>query len=85
MPAEFDIVVDGSAVRARGDWTIAAAMLNAGRSGFRRAVCGEVRGPLCGMGICFECRVTVDGQSDVRACVTACRPGQEITTGAGDE
>jgi len=84
VPAEFEIVVDGRPIGARADWTIAAALLNAGRSAFRRAVRGELRGPLCGMGICFECRVTVGEQSGVRACMTGCRPGLEISTGVGN-
>jgi sarcosine oxidase subunit alpha len=53
--------------------------LLAGRSGFRRSVSGELRGPLCGMGICFECRVLVDGQLHVRSCQMLCREGMEIT------
>ena len=40
----------------------AVVLLNAGRTEFRKSVRGEPRGPLCGMGICFECRV--DGAPD---------------------
>ena len=39
---------------------VSAAVAIAGVTAFRRSVTGEPRGPLCGMGICFECRVTVE-------------------------
>ena len=41
---------------------------------------GELRGPVCGMGVCFECRVMVNGLSHVRSCQTICEPGMEIRT-----
>ena len=47
---------------------------------FRRSVTGQPRGPLCGMGICFECRVTVGGRQHVRSCQTACASGMEVQT-----
>lgn len=71
--------VNGVAVRVPRGSTVAAAVLLAGRSGFRRSVSGELRGPLCGMGICFECRVAVDGQPHVRSCQLLCREGMEVT------
>ena len=71
--------VNGIAIRVPRGSTVAAAVLLAGRSGFRRSVSGELRGPLCGMGICFECRVAVDGQLHVRSCQMLCREGMEVT------
>jgi len=71
--------VNGIAIRVPRGSTIAAAVLLAGRSAFRRSVSGELRGPLCGMGICFECRVAVDGQLHVRSCQMLCREGMEVT------
>lgn len=71
--------VNGVAVRVPRGSTVAAAVLLAGRSGFRRSVSGELRGPLCGMGVCFECRVAVDGQPHVRSCQMLCREGMEVT------
>ena len=41
---------------------------------------GEPRGPLCGMGICFECRVTIDGEAHCRSCQTECRNGMDVRT-----
>ena len=59
---------------------VAAAVLQAGVVSFRRSVTGEARGPLCGMGICFECRVTVNGAAHVRSCQTLCEDGMDVRT-----
>jgi sarcosine oxidase subunit alpha len=59
---------------------VSAAVSIAGETAFRRSVSGEPRAPLCGMGICFECRVTVDGRPHVRSCQAPCREGMEIRT-----
>lgn len=46
----------------------------------RSSVSGEPRGPLCGMGQCFECRVLADGR-EVLACLTPAREGMEVRRG----
>jgi D-hydroxyproline dehydrogenase subunit gamma len=38
------------------------------------------RAPFCGMGVCQECRVTVDGRAYVLACQTVCRDGMRVET-----
>jgi sarcosine oxidase subunit alpha len=84
MPNTISIRVNGRALTVQIGTTVAAAVLSAGESGFRRSVRGEIRGPLCGMGICFECRVTIDGVPHSRSCQTECTPGMEICTDACD-
>ena len=59
---------------------VAAAVLQDGVSSFRRSVSGEARGPLCGMGICYECRLTVNGVAHVRSCQTLCENGMDVRT-----
>ena len=80
--AEGDIIhrVNGEEVRVTPGTTVAAAISMGGHRAFRTSVKGEARGPLCGMGICFECRATIDGSMHQRSCQTVCRPGMEITT-----
>ncbi|MEO8563122.1 MAG: (2Fe-2S)-binding protein [bacterium] len=73
--------VDGVAMHPGAGTSVAAAMLNAGTWGFRRSVRGEPRGPLCGMGICHECRVTIDGIAHRRACLVLVANGMRVETG----
>lgn len=94
-PATTDIARDGEAIsvtfelngttcRAPRGITVAAALLNAGEWGFRRADGNDVRGPLCGMGICHECRVTIDGTPHRRACLVALVDGMVVRTANDD-
>jgi D-hydroxyproline dehydrogenase subunit gamma len=62
--------------------TVAAAILRAGLTTFRRSVTDEARAPLCGMGICYECRVTINGQAHARSCQIVCAEGMEVRTDA---
>ncbi len=45
---------------------------------FRTSERGEPRAPLCGMGVCFECRVHIDGIAHQRACMTPVRAGMWV-------
>jgi len=80
MRETIEIFVDGFAVETRPEMTVAAALLSAGRWTSRRSVSGQMRGPLCAMGICYECRVTIDGISSVRSCLAPVVPGMRIET-----
>ena len=59
---------------------VATAIALAGVPCFRKSVSGALRGPLCGMGICFECRATIDRRAHQRSCQILCRAGMEIQT-----
>ena len=74
------LTINGLSVGMPVGSMVAAAVLKAGVSSFRRSVTGEARGPLCGMGICFECRVTIDGVAHVRSCQTVCENGMDVRT-----
>lgn len=80
--AVIEIRIDGRTLSVPPGVSLAAALLNAGVVDFRRSVSGQQRGPVCGMGICFECRVTVDGVPHRRACLEQVRDGMEVKTGA---
>jgi len=79
MPNLVKMTIDGAEVNVQAGATVAAAILIT-RLGFRRSVQGELRGPVCGMGICFECRATVDGQPQLRTCQRLCENGMVVNT-----
>jgi len=76
----LSITVNGKAIRVCAGSTVAAAILQAGAAS-RISVRGEPRQPLCGMGICYECRARIDGQAHQRACQIVCRDGMQVVTG----
>jgi predicted molibdopterin-dependent oxidoreductase YjgC len=77
----ISLTVNGTAIGVASGTTVAAAVAMAG-GGTRISVTGEPRGPLCGMGICFECRLTIDGVAHQRSCQILCQPGMRVTTAA---
>ena len=56
------LTLDGRQIHAQTGATVAAAIMNNEVMTFRQSITGDGRGPLCGMGTCWECRVTVDGR-----------------------
>lgn len=82
MTEPVTLSVNGKPVTVAAGTVVAAAVAQAGVTRFRRAVQGEARGPLCGMGVCFECRVRINGQPHCRSCLTLCEPGMEVQTDA---
>jgi len=79
MPNEIHLRVNGAEVSVPEGVTVAVAMVIAGAS-CRVSVAGEPRGPLCGMGICFECRVSINGHAHYRSCQIICEPGMDVRT-----
>lgn len=72
--------INGKEIRVPAGTILAAAIARAGLTQFRRSVLEQPRGPLCGMGICMECRVTINGKTQCRSCQTLCEPGMEVRT-----
>jgi aerobic-type carbon monoxide dehydrogenase small subunit (CoxS/CutS family) len=79
MSDQVTLTVNGSPVQVSPGTTVAVALVIAGQAS-RTSVNGEPRGPLCGMGICFECRVAINGQPHCRSCQILCEPGMEVRT-----
>jgi len=80
MLDEIAIEVNGNPLRVAAGTSVAAAVFIAGEWRCRTSVSGEPRAPLCGMGICFECRVTIDGRPHCRGCQILVSPGMTIQT-----
>jgi len=84
MSPTFQITVDDRPVECRAGETIAAALIRAGIDDWRTTRRGGTRrGLFCGIGVCFDCLVTVNGQPPVRACLATVRAGDRIEVGGG--
>lgn len=75
------LTINGTPVEFADGANVAVAILSSGIDKFRSSVTGEPRGPLCGMGICFECRVTINGERHQTSCTRLADEGMEIVTG----
>jgi predicted molibdopterin-dependent oxidoreductase YjgC len=79
--SELVVRVDGVDVAAREGDTIAAVLVRAGMTSWRRTRHDDrPRGLFCGMGACQDCLVTVDGVPGVRACLAPVVDGTTIDT-----
>ena len=78
--AENNFTFDGQSIPARPGQSIAAALTQAGHRAFRKTAKDARRGIFCGMGVCQDCLVTVDGAPNTRACMTVAAQGQVVET-----
>jgi predicted molibdopterin-dependent oxidoreductase YjgC len=76
------VFIDGQATRAYMGETVAGVLLAEQMRVFRRTAQGAPRGMFCGMGICYDCLITVDTRPNVRACMTPVVDGMKILTGS---
>jgi D-hydroxyproline dehydrogenase subunit gamma len=81
VSAALEVLVDGTPVAGWAGQSLGALLLDAGRRELRRSPGGAPRGLYCGIGVCQECRVHVEGRGAVRACVTPAEPGMRVTLG----
>lgn len=79
MAELLSITVNGRAMLVPEGTSIAAAILRAGEPS-RISIKGMPRTPLCGMGICFECRAVVNGVPHQRTCQLFCANGMAVET-----
>jgi hypothetical protein len=73
------VLVDGAAVPGFAGQTVAGILLGQGRLAWRRTGLGHPRGVFCGIGVCYDCLVTVNGLADVRACQRRATDGDVVT------
>jgi D-hydroxyproline dehydrogenase subunit gamma len=73
------LFVNGTSVAVPCGTTVAVALALQGIAG-RKSVSGQRRGPLCGIGICLECRVEIDGRPYCRSCQILCAAGMKVHT-----
>ena len=70
---------EGRGIPIRHGATVAAALVAAGELSLRETRQGDRRGVFCGMGVCHECLVSIDGRPGQRACMTVARPGMSVS------
>ncbi|MGW2503951.1 (2Fe-2S)-binding protein [Streptomyces sp. NPDC001588] len=80
----FTVTFDDRELQALPGWTVAAALWAAGVTSWRTTRRdSRPRGIFCGIGVCFDCLVTVNDRPNQRACLVAVRPGDVIRTQEG--
>ena len=78
-PDQIELILDGETLIAQAGQTIAGAILASGRSSWRTTSRDRrPRGLFCGIGVCFDCLVTVNGIRDIRACQRPVADGDVI-------
>ena len=80
MNDPINIRVNGRKVRVPPGTVVAAAITRAGIIGFQHSPSAQPRGPVCGMGVCMECRVTINGVPGLRSCTLLCSEEMEVST-----
>lgn len=84
MSPTFVLSFDGRRVPAEPGQTVGAALWSAGIRSWRiTREAGAPRGLFCGIGVCFDCLVTIDGTPNQRACQVPARPDMVVTTQLG--
>lgn len=77
-------IFEGEALTGWAGEAVASALMRAGILALRRTRIGdEVRGYFCGMGLCWECAVHVQGLGVVRSCSHPVGEGQVISFADG--
>ncbi|MDH6486327.1 (2Fe-2S)-binding protein [Streptomyces sp. SAI-127] len=80
----FTVALDGREIEALPGQTVAAALWTAGVTSWRTTRGeGRPRGIFCGIGVCFDCLVTVNDRPNQRACLRPLQPGDAIRTQEG--
>jgi sarcosine oxidase subunit alpha len=77
----LNVMVDGEPVEAYAGETAATVLIAAGYMVYQDATPERPHKCLfCGMGVCFNCLVTINGIPNTRACITSVTEGMVIET-----
>jgi D-hydroxyproline dehydrogenase subunit gamma len=82
MSKQVAIFINGEQASCSPAMTVAAAVMTVlGTPRLRSTTrTREPRGIFCGMGTCFDCLVTINGKTGVRACMTRVKGGMRVET-----
>ena len=82
----IEFTFDGESISAIAGQSVAAALLAANQRALRKTrFNNNERGVFCGIGVCFDCLVVIDGITNQRACLIEARPGMKVQTQVGSD
>lgn len=81
---EIEFTFDGKTIPAIIGQSVGAALLAANQRSLRKTRFNKnKRGIFCGIGVCFDCLVVIDGVTNQRACLIEAKPGMKVQTQDG--
>jgi len=82
----IEFTFDGESISAITGQSVAAALLAANQRALRKTrFSNNERGVFCGIGVCFDCLVVIDGITNQRACLIEAKPGMKVQTQVGSD
>ena len=82
----IEFTFDGEKIDAITGQSVAAALLAANQRTLRKTrFNNNDRGVFCGIGVCFDCLVVIDGVTNQRACLIEAKPGMKVQTQVGSD
>ena len=82
----IEFTFDGEKIVAITGQSVAAALLAANQRTLRKTrFNNNDRGVFCGIGVCFDCLVVIDGITNQRACLIEAKPGMKVQTQVGSD
>ena len=84
--SEIQFTFDDTTITAVSGQSIGAALLVASQRSLRKTRFNKnKRGIFCGIGVCFDCLVVIDGVTNQRACITEIKSGMKVQTQVGSD
>ena len=81
MTSRITLTLDGVPLTARPGQSVGAALTDADITAWRvTRRHGRPRGLFCGIGVCFDCLLFVDGVPNQRACLVPAADGMRLET-----
>ena len=82
--ASITFTFNGELISAVPGQSVGAAILETGARTLRvTRFENKPRGMFCGIGVCFDCLVVIDGVPNQRACLIEVRDGMKVITQVG--
>lgn len=82
----IEFTFNGESIKAITGQSVAAALLAANQRSLRKTRFNKnERGVFCGIGVCFDCLVVIDGITNQRSCLIEAKPGMKVQTQVGSD